>query len=652
MLPDSIHRAYRTTALHSAAALSLVAGLFFSTPVYAQLTMDQWRETMWAAALPMLPMSGRCYKSDFPDTVWQAAPCSVAPLHPQVPIHGNNGSGVGSAPTGSGGDVHDLVAEAPSGLISSAIGTLSVAGALTETGPIDNDGNTINTENAYSLQMNTNFFGSPTCSNLPTPANCKWQQFVFENTPSPNYHSGVPTFAMNHPTGARIYIQYWRIKAATSNAATRLSPDPGLCPAGWHQFRFARETAVYCYMNSPAITLPGLQPIQNLGNLSLKGAVSTTRNNLKFSTGSSMYAVSGDNAVGAAAGWKAVEFNVFGDGGNENGGGRAYFGLNAGAKIEPRIQLNYAGTAPRGCAKGGFTDEYNNLDMAPRIMGATAPPPVLVFGEQYSGLPYDCANATAVGDTHLTTFGGLLYDFQATGDFLLAETGRNFSVQTRQVSGAPTWPDAAVNQAVAVQSGRNRVAICLSPERLLINGKPVPTREGAPLPLPDGGAIVRTGNVYSVRGPTGDNVRATVYGAHVDVSVGLARWPEKVTGLLANADQGAQSIATRDGGVLTAPFSYDALYRRYTESWRVSPKDSMLLACGERGERGVPKQIFLAANLDPGLARQTRAICEKAGVKKGALLDACTLDVAVIGSPTAATVFTTAPQPLALGNTR
>jgi hypothetical protein len=73
MLPDSIHRAYRTTALHSVAALSLVAGLFFSTPVYAQLTMDQWRETMWAAALPMLPMSGRCYKSDFPNTMASGA---------------------------------------------------------------------------------------------------------------------------------------------------------------------------------------------------------------------------------------------------------------------------------------------------------------------------------------------------------------------------------------------------------------------------------------------------------------------------------------------------------------------------------------------------------------------------------------------------
>jgi hypothetical protein len=277
----------------------------------------------------------------------------------------------------------------------------------------------------------------------------------------------------------------------------------------------------------------------------------------------------------------------------------------------------------------------------------------LFFTEKYNApAAFTCAQATTVGDTHLTTFGGLLYDFQATGDFLLAEPCRGAGYLPRLDGEVPARPDAAVNQAVAVQSGRDQVAICLSPERLLINGKPVPTREGAPLPLTDGGAIVRTGNVYSVRGPTGDNVRATVYGAHVDVSVGLARWPEKVTGLLANADQGAQSIATRDGDVLTAPFSYDALYRRYTESWRVSAKDSMLLACGERGERGVPKQIFVAANLDPGLARQTRAVCEKAGVKKGALLDACTLDVAVIGSPTAATVFTTAPQPLALGNTR
>jgi hypothetical protein len=64
----------------------------------------------------------------------------------------------------------------------------------------------------------------------------------------------------------------------------------------------------------------------------------------------------------------------------------------------------------------------------------------------------------------------------------------------------------------------SQVAICLSPERLLIDGKPVPTREGAPLQLPDGGVIVRTGSVYSVRGPTGDTVRATVYSDHVDIS--------------------------------------------------------------------------------------------------------------------------------------
>lgn len=67
----------------------------------------------------------------------------------------------------------------------------------------------------------------------------------------------------------------------------------------------------------------------------------------------------------------------------------------------------------------------------------SAPGPALIFNESSAGGSADCAGATTVGDTHLTTFGGLLYDFQATGDFLLADTGADFLVQTRQVSGAP-----------------------------------------------------------------------------------------------------------------------------------------------------------------------------------------------------------------------
>jgi hypothetical protein len=76
----------------------------------------------------------------------------------------------------------------------------------------------------------------------------------------------------------------------------------------------------------------------------------------------------------------------------------------------------------------------------------------------------------------------------------------------------------------------------------------------------------------------------------------------------------------------------------------------MLSACGREVVRGVPKQLFFARDLDPRLARRTRAICEKAGVKEGPLLDACTLDVAVIGSAVAAKVYATTPVPVVVGD--
>jgi hypothetical protein len=147
-------------------------------------------------------------------------------------------------------------------------------------------------------------------------------------------------------------------------------------------------------------------------------------------------------------------------------------------------------------------------------------------------------------------------------------------------------------------------------------------------------------------------VRAVDNTSYIDVSVGLGRWPSKVRGLLANGSKGTSSIETRDGDVLTAPFSYEALYGRFAEGWRVPANESMLSTCGREVERGVPKKLFFARDLDPQLARRTRAICTQAGVKEGPLLDACTLDVAVIGSNNAAKVFATTPNPVVVGDAR
>jgi hypothetical protein len=125
-----------------------------------------------------------------------------------------------------------------------------------------------------------------------------------------------------------------------------------------------------------------------------------------------------------------------------------------------------------------------------------------------------------------------------------------------------------------------------------------------------------------------------------------------VRGLLANTSQGNNTITTANGNVLTSPFSHEALYGQFAEGWRVPAKESMLSACGRDVERGVPKQPFFAENLDPQLAARSRAVCVKAGVQEGPLLDACTLDVTVIGSDIPAKVFATTPNPVLVGDAR
>lgn len=77
----------------------------------------------------------------------------------------------------------------------------------------------------------------------------------------------------------------------------------------------------------------------------------------------------------------------------------------------------------------------------------------------------------------------------------------------------------------------------------------------------------------------------------------------------------------------------------------------MLSVCGDRDiERGIPRRPFYPRDLEPGIYKKARAVCTAAGVKVESLLDACTLDVAVIGNDEAAKVFVGAPAPIAVGN--
>jgi hypothetical protein len=361
-----------------------------------------------------------------------------------------------------------------------------------------------------------------------------------------------------------------------------------------------------------------------------------------------MYAQSGDNAVHAAAGWTTAEFNVFGDGGNSAGGGQASF--NSGSTVVTRTRIIYGGTAAPTCVAEGFTAESNNLNFGPSAPGASAPGPAVVATESSAGgAMANCSAATTVGDTHLTTLNGLMYDFQASGDFVLVQVDTDFVVQTRQVSGAPTWPNASVNSAVATRMGKTKVAICVASAGIFIDDNPTELGDGQSLSTPDGVDVTRRGNVYFITSPRGNSVRATVNPTWIDVLVGLGRCCTDVKGLLANNNGNVNQIAARDGTVLTNPFNFDELYHRYADSWRVSTNESLLSVCHQGLTNGIPRKPFFARDLDPKVYKRALAIAKEAGVKKGPLLDAATLDVAVIGDDRAARAFLGAHAPIAVG---
>jgi hypothetical protein len=375
------------------------------------------------------------------------------------------------------------------------------------------------------------------------------------------------------------------------------------------------------------------QPITNLANLSLSGQASAGGDNITLFDGSTAYTRVGDNAVNAAAGWNVAEFNVFGYGGNSSSGGTASF--NSGAALTVRTRTIYGGTAAPLCVATGFTAEKNNLSFGASAPAATPPGPAVRFIEDtVGGASSNCAAASTIGDVHAHTVAGLAYDFQTMGDFELAQVGPDFEVQARHVSGAPTWPNASVNQAIGTRMGSTTVAVCNGP-RLVVDGRGVRLPQGKTISLPSGVDITLEGGVYVVTDQSGNSVRVTPHPGYLDVSVGVGTWPTKVRGLLGNPDNDVKLLEASDGTVFSVPLSFDDLYHRYGDSWRVKPAASLLSPCGTKVEESNPTKPFFAADLEPNIRKRATSICLQARVQEAGL-DACTLDVAVLGDKAAA----------------
>ncbi|MFZ1010891.1 MAG: VWD domain-containing protein [Candidatus Sulfotelmatobacter sp.] len=606
---------------------------------------ESWRQTIIHTSLP----GKGCFVAKYPEIQWRETPCQP----PSTKLYPPKRPGMIRLETvgGAGSDFSALV----TGHISEAEGSFdSVNGVTSECAvqcpnqvcPV-NPSCTGQPANSYSLQLNSKIFDTQTCAGSSpvttwtiTGGKCQgWEQFVYSSSNSGSIQYWLENYG---PPGTQ---------CPTPRGASCVAG--GASSDGWCPFQFTSSDPVYCVVNganfagAPAETITSLDPASS-GALKLSGAAAGFNGNaddaVYVTEGTTVYPATGGNYFpDLGSQWQEAEFNVFGDG----NGDQAVF--NANSTIQVRNSVTSGTAAAPNCDQASFTGESNNLTLVTLLPPvAHTGTPSLVFKESnVSGSTQTtCAGAVTVGDTHITTFDGLYYDFQASGEYLLAQDGPDFIVQTRQASGAPTWPNADVNKAIATKMGGTRVAVYIEPTRLVIDGAATALADGKSILLPTGVQVTRQGNVYTISSESGDRVRATLNSTWIDVSVGLGFTPRpQVLGLLGNPLGNGLNLFTSNGVALAAPVLFRDLYQTYAVSWRVPPRESLF---GEETtiKFGLPTKPFYSADLTATQAAHARAICEAAGVKNATLLDSCMIDTTVLNDETAAKVFVHLPVPL------
>jgi hypothetical protein len=128
---------------------------------------DFRKQKDWRNSIALVPQPKKgCFTAKFPSKEWQEIPCVSGPDYPMPPRKGIVPEIVGNR--------NDVAAQAPTGFISSAIGGFDSPSIFTsESGQIGASGPLI--ADAYTLQINTDFFASTACSGSPNPGCRGWE---------------------------------------------------------------------------------------------------------------------------------------------------------------------------------------------------------------------------------------------------------------------------------------------------------------------------------------------------------------------------------------------------------------------------------------------------------------------------------------------
>jgi hypothetical protein len=220
------------------------------------------------------------------------------------------------------------------------------------------------------------------------------------------------------------------------------------------------------------------------------------------------------------------------------------------------------------------------------VMGTVAPP-----------------TGTAIGDVHLTTFDGLYYNFQAVGDFTLAQSnaaGDSFRVQISTTPFANIAGTSIITEAAA-QVGGNVVTFGMGGATVAINGVADTALSLAdPTQLLDGGTLrMIAANQYELTWSSGETLAITKGVAYLNVtaSLGPQDAPGSVQGLLGSDTGQANDFALPDGTVLKQPLSSATLLGTFADAWTVAPAQSLLggTVPAASGLGASPAMTFLGA---------------------------------------------------------
>jgi len=246
------------------------------------------------------------------------------------------------------------------------------------------------------------------------------------------------------------------------------------------------------------------------------------------------------------------------------------------------------------------------------------------------------------GDVHVITHDGLLFDFQAGGEFVLvrATEGTPLEIQARQEPIGDAL-SLSYNTAVATTVGGARVGIYTElPSAIYVDGVPKTLDTNSQITVGVGGVLARDGgDLYTLTYPGGELLRVRHKGSHLDLAVALpAERAGAVEGVLGNGNGDVADDVGVAGGFIPQPVDFDLLYRganSFAEAWRVAPGGSLFdYAAGTSAQtfREAPyasMPIGLPPPNPPHLdtAQAACAACPPA------LRDGCLLDVGFTDDP-------------------